>query len=144
MLYIHYLNRMTRHRCLISVLNIWCRAEILPPNSVAVGVLTEARYFGLWELESRLSILPSISSLIVKENHRSQFPNYSEVLSIISQGRSSTKCLNLRTFNWRCSVPFLLLWCSGKKENCPNSNGERHRFQNRRSSDLRVSSKICS
>lgn len=41
----------------------------------------EARYYVLGELEERMSTLPSISALIVKENHRQQFPDYQEVNS---------------------------------------------------------------
>ncbi|KAF6023449.1 hypothetical protein EB796_018242 [Bugula neritina] len=54
------------------------RTETLPPNEYAVGVLMEARYYGLDELEDRMAVVPSISALIVKENHRSQFPDYQE------------------------------------------------------------------
>lgn len=39
----------------------------------------EARYYGLEDLEDRMSTVPSISALIVKENHRMQFPEYLEV-----------------------------------------------------------------
>ena len=46
---------------------------------MAVGVLEEARYYLLDELEERMNIIPSISALVVKENHRAQFPEYDEV-----------------------------------------------------------------
>lgn len=55
------------------------RSDTLPPNGAALGVLMEARYFGLDELEDRMNVLPSISATIVRENHRAQFPDYLEV-----------------------------------------------------------------
>lgn len=60
------------------------RTDALPPNNVAVRVLNEARYFGLSELEERMSVIPSVSSVLVKENHRLQFPDYMEVPNLVT------------------------------------------------------------
>ncbi|XP_064612513.1 BTB/POZ domain-containing protein KCTD7-like [Liolophura sinensis] len=51
----------------------------LPPNTHALPVYREASYFGLHALVERLQLNPEIAKMTVKEAHRAQFPNYSEV-----------------------------------------------------------------
>ncbi|XP_067931932.1 BTB/POZ domain-containing protein KCTD7-like [Watersipora subatra] len=71
------------------------RSGTLPSSDVASGVLSEARYYALDELEEAMHILPSISAQIVKENHRAQFPDYEEnkrrILQIAMENATVTK-----------------------------------------------------
>ena len=55
------------------------RNGLVPPREHAVPLYREASYYGLHELAEKLHMMPSVVSLIVKEAHKSQFPNYEEV-----------------------------------------------------------------
>lgn len=55
------------------------RNGLMPPREQSVPLYREASYYGLHELVEKLHYMPPVVSLLVKEAHKSQFPNYEEV-----------------------------------------------------------------
>ncbi|PVD33083.1 hypothetical protein C0Q70_08532 [Pomacea canaliculata] len=51
----------------------------LPDKENAFLVYRDAHYYGLHELVEKLALRPEIAAISVKEAHKSQFPNYTEV-----------------------------------------------------------------
>ncbi|XP_045171893.2 BTB/POZ domain-containing protein KCTD7-like [Mercenaria mercenaria] len=55
------------------------RNGLLPPREQSIPLYREASYYGLHELVEKLTYMPPVVSLCVKEAHKSQFPNYEEI-----------------------------------------------------------------
>ena len=57
----------------------YLRHDRLPPTEVSEAVYKEACYYNLGPLVEALQITPAIAASIVKDMHRSQFPDYREL-----------------------------------------------------------------
>jgi len=55
------------------------RNGLIPPKEQSIALLREASYYGLHELADKCQFMPPVVSLLVKEAHKSQFPNYEEI-----------------------------------------------------------------
>lgn len=55
------------------------RNGLIPPKEQSVPLLREAGYYGLHELVEKIQYMPPVVSLLVKEAHKSQFPNYEDM-----------------------------------------------------------------
>lgn len=56
----------------------YLRNGLIPPKEHAVALYREASYYGLHELVDKLQYMPPVVTLMVKEAHISQFPNFQE------------------------------------------------------------------
>lgn len=57
----------------------YLRNETLPPGNIAANVYKEACYYNINPLMEELQTTPSVAQMIVRDNHRAQFPDYFNV-----------------------------------------------------------------
>jgi hypothetical protein len=57
----------------------YLRHATLPPPAAAVHVWREAAYYGLTSLQDALQTTPAVAAATVRDMHRAQFPDYSEL-----------------------------------------------------------------